>query len=209
MPSHHALLHHRIPTALRRRVELAEAVAIEAQFSTHAAQALELVSVLAPGLHFDEAIDRYIEIMDLREDDAETVRVRALSMLAETGDANDLEQGFVEQPNNARPSFEWKYATPLGAVRFVRRHLRRSAAEDLWTEMVAARAEEALILDHIRHALELIDLLADQVPPTHVLHDYLARLEVPALRAHAVYQRTLARIADLELPRVTARATAD
>jgi hypothetical protein len=209
MPQHHTLLHHRIPDALRRRVELAEAVAIEAQFSTHAEQALELVSALAPAVPFDEAIDRYIEIMDLREDDAETVRVRALSMLAAGGSADNLEMQLFEEPADDRPAFEWKYATPIGAVRFVRRHLRRSAAEDLWTEMVAARAEEAVILDHLRHALDLIELLSEHLPPTEVLHDYLARLEVPAQRAHSVYQRTLARIADLELPRIAARTTAD
>jgi hypothetical protein len=209
MSGNHVFWSHRLTPALRRRVEIAEAVAIEAQYRVHTEQALDLVAALAPRTPFDEAIDRYLEIMDLRDEHAETVRVHALASLAEHAGPANLELDLPDDAAPAEHHIEWKYATPLGAVRFVRRHMRRSAEEDLWTELVVARSEEALILEHVHHAVALIELLDDHVPPTQVLHHFLARLAVPGLRAHSVYQRTLARIADLQLPRTTARVAAD
>ena len=63
----------RLPDELRRRLELAEAAAVEARLDTHAEQALNLVGVLAPRMPFDEAVERYIEVMDLAGEEAETV----------------------------------------------------------------------------------------------------------------------------------------
>jgi hypothetical protein len=73
----------RLPAELARRLERAEAAAREARNETHAAQALELVAILAPRLPFDEAVDRYIEIMGLTGDEAEIVRTRALVLLSD------------------------------------------------------------------------------------------------------------------------------
>jgi hypothetical protein len=184
----------------RRRLELAIAAATEARLDTHALQALNLVAVLAPRMPFDEAVERYVEIMSLSGDHAQIVRNRALVALGQAGVAEEL----AKERKSSR-GLDWRYATPLGAVRFVRRQLRRSAEEDLWMELSAARAEEALIRTHIKHALAFIDILEDQFPPTRAISLYLEQLEVPSTRARAVYQRALARVASAELPRLSPR----
>lgn len=187
----------RLSGDVRRRLELAEAAAVEARLETHAQQALNLVAVLATRLPFDEAVDRYIEVMGLTGDEAEVVRNRALVELGEAGVGADLSR----ERHRTGWGLNWRYATPLGAVRFVRRQLRRNAQEDLWLELSAARAEEAVVRTHIRHALNFVEIIGETAPPPRSVSLYLDQLEVPAARARAVYQRTLARVAETELPR--------
>ncbi len=146
---------------------------------------------------FDEAVDQYLEIMGLVGDAEEMVRTRALVLLGDPEWAGDLAR---ERPRGW--GFDWRYITPLGAVRFVRRRLRRSAEEELWMELFAARAEEVLTLAHMEQALRFVDLLADDASPPQSVELYLSRLEVPAGRARAVHQRTLAHLARTLLPRL-------
>jgi hypothetical protein len=197
MPPHLPLWFQGLPGDLRRRLELAEATAWEARSATHAAQAVDLVAVLAPRMPFDEAVDRYVEIMSLGGDEAEIVRTRALATLGESEVAADL----ARERHRTGWGLDWRYATPLGAVRFVRRQMRRNAEEDLWMELAAAQAEEALILTHIKHALVFAELLGDEAPPPRSVSLYLERLAVPAARARSVYQRALAKLAETHLPR--------
>lgn len=191
----------RLPSDLRRRLELAEATANEARSATHAQQALNLVAVLAPRMPFDEAVDRYIEIMGLSGDEAESVHTRALVSLSNA----DVGEDLARERHRPLWGLDWRYATPLGAVRYVRRKMRRSAEEDLWMELSAARAEEAIIRNHIRHALIFVEILEDHAPPPRGVSLYLDALEVPAARARSVYQRALARVAEAELPRLIPR----
>jgi len=188
----------RLPNDLRLRLDLAFAAASEARLDTHARQALDMVVVLASRTSFDQAVERYVQIMDLGSDEAQIVRTRALVALGDTPAAKEL---MKDRPGGNR--LHWRYATPLGAVRFVRRHLRRSAEEDLWMELAAARAEEALIRTHIRHALGCVEILEEQYPPTRAVLLYLQQLQVPAARARSVYQRSLARVAMAELPHLS------
>lgn len=197
MPTAIPLWLQRLPDDLRRRLELAEARAREARAETHAAQALELVAVLAPRMPFDEALDRYIEIMSLTGDEEEVVRTRALSLLSNPQTGAEL----ARERHRGR-GFDWRYVTPLGALRFIRRQVRRNAEEDLWMELAAARAEEALIRTHFKHALNFVEILEDHAPPTQSVSLYLDRLEIPSARARAVYQRVLARLAEKYLPRL-------
>lgn len=187
----------RLPAEVRRRLELAEAAAVEARHDTHAEQALNLVAVLAARMPFDEAVERYIDVMSLGGEEAEIVHGRALVMLGESGLGEDLSQ----ERHRTGWGLNWRYATPLGAVRFVQRRMRRNAEEDLWLELSAARAEEALVRLHIRHSLHFIEIMGEYAPPPRSVSVYLDQLEVPAARARAVYQRTLARVADAEIPR--------
>ncbi len=173
------------------------AAATEARLDTHSQQALNLVAVLAHRMTFDQALDRYVEIMGLGSEEAQVVETRTLVALGESGFADQLSR---ERHNPHQ--LNWRYATPLGAVRFVRRRLRRNAEEALWLELSAARAEEALVRTHVKHALGVVRLLRKYLPPTRAVSTYLEHLEVPSARARAVYQRTLARIAEADLPRL-------
>lgn len=190
----------RLSPELRRRLELAIAAASEARLDVHASEALNVVAVLASRMTFDQSVERYIDIMGLSGEDAQIVQTRALVYLGQTGVAEDLAR---ERRSSSR--LNWRYATPLGAVRFVRRQLRRNAEEDLWMELSAARAEEALIRTHVKHALTFVEILQDQFPPTRAVALYLEQLGVPSSRARAVYQRALARVAAAELPRLSTR----
>ena len=73
-------------------------------------------------------------------------------------------------------------------------------------ELSAARAEEALIRVHVKHALTVVRILENDLPPTRAVSMYLEQLAVPSVRARSVYQRTLARIATAELPRLEVKA---
>lgn len=186
----------RLPPDRLRRLELAVAAATEARLDTHAEQALNLVAVLSHRMSFDQAVERYIDMMGLDHEEGQMVQTRALVVLAESDAAEELSR------DPRRQRLNWRYATPLGAVRYVKRKLRRSAEEDLWMELSAARAEEALIRTHVKHALNFVHILEEQFPPTRAVSLYLEQLEVPSSRARAIYQRTLARVASVELPRL-------
>lgn len=199
MQPHLPIWTQRLPAEVRRRLELAEAAAVEARSDAHAQQALNLVSVLASRMPFDDAVERYITMMGLAGDEAEAVRNRTLVALSDTDLVSDVSD---DRERNGR-GLKWRYATPLGAVRYVRRQLRRNAEEDLWLELSAARAEEAVVRTHIRHALAFVQILSEIAPPPRAVTLYLDQLQVPAVRARQIYQRVLARVADQELPRVT------
>lgn len=189
-------LFHKLSSEYIRRLEIAMAAAVEARLQVHAEQALNVVAVFAPRLSFDNAVERYLDVMNLSGEEAQIVRTRAL---VELGDSGVAEQLSKDPP---APRRSWKYATPLGAVRFVRRQLRRNAEEDLWMELSAARAEEALVRMHVRHALNFVQILSDELPPTRAVSLYIEQLEVAAGPARSVYQRALARVASVELPRL-------
>jgi len=198
MQPHMPIWTQRLPGDVRRRLELAVAAALEARSDTHAQQALNVVAVLSSRMPFDEAVERYIDIMSLAGDEAETVRNRSLVALSDTGLVEDLSR----ERHRTGWGLNWRYATPLGAVRYVRRKIRRNAEEDLWLELSAARAEEAVVRTHIKHAMIFVEMLGEIAPPTRAVSLYLDQLEVPSTRARSIYQRVLARVADQELPRL-------
>lgn len=192
-----ALWFQKLPGDLRRRLELAEARAREDLAETHARQALDLVAVLAPRMAFDDAVERYLEIMGLEGDAAETVGTRALALLSEQELTRDL-----ARDRHRGWGFDWRYATPLGALRYIQRHRKRSAEEELWMELAAARAEEALAATHMRHALRWIDILGDEADPARAVSMYLDEMDEPDGRARVVYQKVLAHLARTLLPRL-------
>jgi hypothetical protein len=189
----------RIPPELERRLDRAEAAAREALLDVHASLALDLVAILAPRMPFDEAIARYLESLRLDGEEKETVGTRAVALL----DERDLRVDAEREAQRGR-GWNWRYATPPGVLRYIRRQKKRSDEEELWLELAAARAEEALVEAHLRHALAFVALMEEQshADPTRAVAHYLERLEVPELRARIVYQRVLARLAERLLPRL-------
>ena len=186
-----------VPPEIQRRLDRAEALAREELVETHAALARDLVTILAPRMAFDEAISRYIEIMDLQGEDAETVGTRAVVLLNESDVQDDL-----AREGHRGWGFDWRYATPLGALRYIRRQRKRTAEEQLWLELAAARSEEAIADLHMRHALTFVDLLGEEADPSRAVSLYVDRLDLPDIRARLVYQRVMARLADKLLPRL-------
>ncbi|HEV7587789.1 MAG TPA: hypothetical protein VGO40_06630 [Longimicrobium sp.] len=197
MPSPVSLWHQRLPEEIDRKLERAEAFAREDMVETHAQLASDLVGILAPRMPFDEAIDRYLESMGLEGEDAEAVGSRAVAML----DEREIREDLAREGTRGW-GFDWRYATPLGALRFIQRQRKRSAEEQLWLELAAARAEERIADAHARHAQGFVDVLEEEVDPTRAVELYVERLNLPETRARIVYQRVLARLAESLLPRL-------
>jgi hypothetical protein len=195
-PSPVSLLSQRMPEELERRLDHVEATAREELVELHAALATDLVSILSPRMSFDEAIERYLESMNLGGDDAEAVGTRAVALMSEEEIREDIER----EPYRGW-GFDWRYATPLGAIRFIRRHRKRSAEEHLWLELAAARAEERVVDAHAKFAMRFVEILEehDEEPP-RAIELYVERLRLPEIRARLVYQRVLAGLAETLLP---------
>ncbi len=184
---------------IQRRLDRAEALAREDLVETHALLARDLVVVLAPRMPFDEAIDRYIETMELDGDEAEPIGTRAVALMDEREVSEDL-----AREGHRGWGWDWRYATPMGALRYIRRHKQRSDEESLWLELAAARAEETLVTADIRFAMEFVELMEQHqhADPSRAVAHYVERLDLPEMRARMVYQRALARLADDLLPRL-------
>jgi len=185
------LWYQRLPDETERELERAEAAAHEEMVEVHAHLASDLVGILAPRMAFDEAIDRYLESMGLEGEEAEAVGTRAVGVL----DEQELKEDLAREATRGW-GFDWRYATPLGALRFIQRHRKRSAEEQLWLELAAARAEEKLADAHALKAREFVEILKDEVDPTTAVEHYVERLKLPEIRARIVYQRVLARLAE-------------
>jgi hypothetical protein len=186
-----------VPQEIQRRLDRAEALAREDLVDTHARLARDLVAVLAPRMPFDEAIARYIEIMGLDGEDAEAVGTHAVNLLDDADVRDDL-----AREGHRGWGFDWRYATPLGALRYIRRQRKRSGEEQLWMELAAARSEEAVADMHMRHALGFVEILGNQADPSRAVSLYADRLDLPDIRARLVYQRVMAQLADKLLPRL-------
>jgi hypothetical protein len=197
MPSPVSLWHQRLPEEIDRKLERAEAFAREDMIETHAELASDLVGILAPRMPFDEAIDRYLESMGLEGEDAEAVGSRAVAVL----DEREIREDLAREGTRGW-GFDWRYATPLGALRFIQRQRKRSAEEQLWLELAAARAEERIADAHAKHAQAFVEVLEEEVDPTRAVELYVERLNLPETRARIVYQRVLARLAESLLPRL-------
>jgi hypothetical protein len=187
----------RMPPELERKLERAEALAREALIDVHANLALDLVSILAPRMPFDEAIERYLESVALDGEEKEAIGTRAVALMNEGEVREDL-----AREGHRGWGWNWRYATPLGMVRYVRRQQKRSDEEELWLELAAARAEETLVDAHIAHAMRFVEVMGDHADPTRAVALYVERLELPELRARMVYQRVMARLAEDLLPRL-------
>jgi hypothetical protein len=189
----------RMPPELTRKLERAEALARESLLDVHADLATDLVGILAPRMPFDEAIARYLETMDLDGEEKEAVGTRAVAIL----DEGDLQEDLAREGTRGW-GWNWRYATPLGVLRYIGRVQKRSNEEELWLELAAARAEERLVEEHTRFALQFVELMDEHehADPTRAVAHYLERLDVPELRARIVYQRVMARLAEDLLPRL-------
>jgi hypothetical protein len=189
----------RMPPELSRRLERAEALAREALLDTHAELATDLVGILAPRMPFDQAIERYLETMQLEGEEKEAVGTRAVAIL----DEGELQEDMAREGTRGW-GWDWRYATPIGVLRYISRVQKRSSEEELWLELAAARAEEKLVGAHVDYALEFVNLMHEHqhADPTRAVAHYIERLDVPELRARMVYQRVMARLAEDLLPRL-------
>jgi hypothetical protein len=197
-----------ISQPLRRRIDLAIAVAQERLLSTHVEHALELIELVGDQVPFDDALDIYTRLLRLTEDEARIITTRALAYL---GEDRNHRKTWPERMAEADAAAKVNRAR-FGIIGNLRHRLRGRINEELrrWIELEAARTEVALIGAHVENALNFVDILEPELPFTEAVQLYLEALDVRESIGEVVYYFTLTRLNDRLIPdrRAKSRGTA-
>jgi len=186
---------------VRRRIELAIAVAQERLLATHVEHALELIQQIADQIPFDEGLAIYNRLLRLSDDEARIITTRALAALGGRSDqANDWPERMAEADAAARAAAAERGARSI--LDHIRQRLRGRVHDDLrlWIELEAARTEVALIETQVENALSFAEMLKGELSCTEAVQLYLEALDVRENIGEVVYYMTLARLRDSLLP---------
>ncbi|MGQ0560523.1 MAG: hypothetical protein ACT443_01460 [Gemmatimonadota bacterium] len=184
---------------LRRRVELAIAVAQERLLSTHVNHALGLIQLVGDQVPFENALNIYTRMLRLSDDEARVITTRALAILgaraAETEEWPEFASDTAAPPANgetARRKF----------MNTFRQRLRGRVKDDLrrWVELAAARTEIAILDTPVDNALNFVDLLGSELTFNEGVELYLEALEVRESIAEVAYYMALTRLSEQFLP---------
>ncbi|HEX7119670.1 MAG TPA: hypothetical protein VF212_12825 [Longimicrobiales bacterium] len=193
-----------ISQPVRRRVDLAIAVAQERLLGTHVEHALELIELVGDQVPFDDALDIYTRLLRLSDDETRIITTRALAILGEDG---------THRKTWPERMAEADAAAELGRARFglfgnLRQRLRGRINEKLrrWIELEAARTEVALLGAHVDNALHFVEILDEELPFTEAVELYLEALDVREGIGEVVYYFTLTRLNERLIPDRHARA---
>jgi hypothetical protein len=187
-----------ISEPMRRRVELAVAVAQERLLSTHVNHALGLIQLVGDQVPFENALNIYTRMLRLSDDESRVITTRALAILgeraAETEDWPEFAAAETQPQNGetARRKFMDQF----------RQRLRGRVKDDLrrWVELVAARTEIAILNTHVDNAMNFVELLEKEAPFSESVELYLEALEVRESIAEVAYYMALSRLAEQHLP---------
>jgi hypothetical protein len=193
----------RTPEAVRRRLEMAAAGAWEAVVTAHVDHATRLVALTGSRLAFDEAVDRYLSEMDLRDPAASAVRSRVFIRLEERPVASAPGPGKADQGAD-REAGPLKRFRPDVLARGIARKVRENEAFEEWVRLAIARAEEAVLRVHIDSAVEFTRLLEGHLDLDEAVEDYIDLMRITGGRAQSVFQRAMALLADIHLPPLAA-----
>jgi hypothetical protein len=192
----------RLPDNIRRRLEVATAMAWESIVENHVAHAGQFVALFSERLSLDEALSRYLVEMDVGDSVATAVRTRVLVGIEEadrTGDGRAAPT--LPTSESAEAEVEgWRRFRPDVVVREIVQRQRRDDEVDAWIKLAIARAEEGLMTTHVENAITFAALLEDYLPTDRSVQQYLDAANLAGGRAQAIYQRTMARLADVHLP---------
>ncbi len=195
----------RMPEQVRRRLEMATAAAWQDVVDAHAEHATRFVALVQDRLPFDQAVERYLTDTDLRDPAAAAVRARVFIRLEQ---APGFPAAGDAQPS---PGGEGTEGGPEGAVglkrfrpdvlaRGIARRVREHEAFEGSVRLAIARAEEAVLQAHIDNAVQFTDILSGNLALDEAVEDYIDVMRLTGGRAQSVFQRTMARLADLHLP---------
>ncbi len=183
---------------LRRRVELAVAVAQERLLSSHVDNILRLIELIGEQVPFEGALAIYTRLLRLSDDEARTITTRALAIIGERADT----AGWPESIPEAEPPESEEETGGRSFFRQLRQRLKGRVNDELrrWVELAAARTEVALLEQHVENALDFVELLEKEMPFTEAVELYLEALDVRDSIAEVAYYLALARIAEDRLP---------
>jgi hypothetical protein len=188
----------------RRKLEVTSALAWQALVDTHIDRAMQFIALLAAHEPIEESLPRYLREMDLDATMAAAIRTRVLTTVEEEPPA--LPDDLFD-PGSARESDvdgdeaddAWSLLRqPQRVVRGVLRRQKRNEEIERITQLALARAEEYVIRTHIENAIGFVALL-EPLPFERAIEVYLEAVGVSGARAQAVFQRTMARLADVHL----------
>jgi hypothetical protein len=170
------------PTRLRLQVQFARAW--EALADTYHLQAAEFVRRLRPQLPMDEALDRFFREVGVPSAMADTVRARALIALA----------ALVEDEEKPEESQVpgWSPLRPDQLIGAIRRRAQYVEETNLECRLAASIADEAVAATHVRMALDVAELLADECTPDESIMHYIRTFSLPAIDTQIIFRRAMA-----------------
>ncbi|MFL5402206.1 MAG: hypothetical protein ACJ8BF_05245 [Gemmatimonadales bacterium] len=178
----------RFSAATRLRVQLALAKAHEALADTYQTQAAEFVRRLKSRLSVDEALQRYFREVGVPAAIEETVRARALISLS----------GLIEHsPRHERRAYSWTILRPDQLLEALRRRVEHVEATNLDCRLAASMSDEAVAATHVRGALEMAQVLADEVTPDEAILHYVRTFNLPAVDGQVIFRKAMAQWAEL------------
>jgi len=187
--------------SMRRKLDVATAMAWEALVDAHTAQAMQFVQLLDEHEPLEDALPRYLQEMDLRETIATAVRTRVLTQIEEAERIVADEDVPAPAPADVDDFDAWDLLRqPRRVMRDVRRRVRRNEEIDRIVLLSLARAEEHVIETHVENAIGFVALLDGQLSMDRAVQTYLGAIGLAGGRAQTVFQRTMARLADVHLP---------
>lgn len=193
----------RLPEPVRRRFEVARAMALEALVDTQTAHAFEFQALLQGRLEFDAALERYLREMSVHEPVTTAVRTRVLVALERL---ESTASPVLLAPDQGEPTEEgWRRFSPEALVRGVRERQRKNDQTERVVDLAIARAEEAAIATHVDNAITFAALLEPHLGLKRAVQEYVAAVGEAGPRGQAIFQRTMARLADVHLPPFRAR----
>jgi hypothetical protein len=171
----------RFAPSTRLRLQVQFARAWEALADTYHIQAAEFVRRLRTQLPMDEALDRFFREVGVPAAMTETVRARALMALAPL-----LED--EEEPAESTDS-SWNPLRPDRLIGAIRRRAQYVEETNLECRLAASIADEAVAATHVRMALDIAELLADECTPDESIMHYVRSFNLPAIDAQIIFRR--------------------
>lgn len=183
---------------VRRRLELAVAVAQERLLSTHVDHVLRLIQLVGDQVPFENALAIYTRLLRLSEDEARSITTRALAIIGERATETEAWPELTPPIDVPQPEEE----VGRSFMHQIRQRLRGRVNDDLrrWVELVAARTEVAVLNTHVENALNFTELLEKEMPLGDAVDLYMEALSVRDAIAEVAYYMTLARLAETRLP---------
>lgn len=191
-----------LPEGLRRKLDVTTAMAWESLVDAHVAQATAFIIRLEDFIPVEEAITRYLREMDLTETMGTAVKTRVLLGLEELDEAgartdhDDREMGAAA---DADEEAVWRRFRPSAVVREVKERQRKGEELDRLTMLLLARGEERVIGTHVENAIGFAALLDGSMALDRAVQLYLGSVNLSGCRGQVVFQRTMARLADVHL----------
>lgn len=184
-------------------------MAWEALVEAHIQEALGFIALFEDRLPLEEALSRYIREMDLADAMGAAVRTRVLVTIEDEGpdalptvplrDASETTAADASVDEDEGEG--WRRFRPDVVMRGVMERQRSREEVERMVELAIARAEENIIKIHVDNAITFAALLEDSGALSRAVEQYISALNVIGGRGQAVLQRTMARLADVHLPK--------